>query len=228
MAGPLERVFAQYDRIRSHSRVPAPTPLAPDPQADAGPADEPPWWSPELDNPTDGPSEPAPAVAPAPPVPRQAEAPLPPEGPSRAEELGTALLGLGGVGRAGGARAGAAEELAHAFSQIDRAANPALQRLSRSSLERRWRTGLRPCQGSALVLWARPRWEPKAWEPRAWVLRPLSEGWRPEPLTTPYIATRRPRAGSTGSPSSPARSASAWTEAPPWTLTGKKKPVERA
>ena len=47
--GGLERLFHQYDVIRSHP-VPAPTPEAPDPENDAGPQDEPPWWSPELEN----------------------------------------------------------------------------------------------------------------------------------------------------------------------------------
>ena len=47
--GGLEKLFAQYDNIRSHGRHEfAPSPIEPNPSPkNPPPADEPPWWSPD-------------------------------------------------------------------------------------------------------------------------------------------------------------------------------------
>ena len=48
-SGRLEKLFAQYDNIRSHGRHEfAPSPIEPNPSPkNPPPADEPPWWSPD-------------------------------------------------------------------------------------------------------------------------------------------------------------------------------------
>jgi hypothetical protein len=129
--GFLENIFAQYDHIVSHSHA-HPSPVAPDPTADKGPADLPPWWSPDEET-QDGNDDDRNADSQQ--VSDQRPAPLPPEGPSRAEELGAGLLGaFSRIPKApaptnGFAAAAAADEAA-AGARIGQYATPLLQRLS--------------------------------------------------------------------------------------------------
>jgi hypothetical protein len=134
--GFFEDLFSQYDRIVSHAPHGAPnnrnsapsdaSAAAPAPPSDSVPSDLPPWWSPQLEN-HDGNDEDR--------MQEQIQAPLPPEGPSRAAELGAGVLGAlsripkGPVPGSGFAQAATADEAA-AFARINRAASPYLQSIS--------------------------------------------------------------------------------------------------
>jgi hypothetical protein len=134
--GFFEDLFSQYDRIVSHAPHGAPnnrnsapsaaSAAAPAPPSDSVPSDLPPWWSPQLEN-HDGNDEDR--------MQEQIQAPLPPEGPSRAAELGAGVLGAlsrlskGPVPGSGFAQAAAADEAA-AFARINQAASPYLQSIS--------------------------------------------------------------------------------------------------
>jgi hypothetical protein len=137
----LDRVniVSQYDRIVSHgsnaqrngttsSANSAPSAeAAPNLAPSSAPADLPPWWTPDLQT-HDGNDQDRTDLAPLP-------APLPPEGPSRAAELGAGVLGAlsrlpkGPVPGSGFAQAAAADEAA-AFARINQAASPYLQSIS--------------------------------------------------------------------------------------------------
>jgi hypothetical protein len=118
--GNLERLFATYDVIRSHP-VPAARDQGPADEAAAGPKDEPPWWSPELeDGVNNGPSytdyvgDAAQAIAhvPDPPQHAPAEAPAVPEDGSHLGMLG------GQVGAAVGGGAALAGFARHAAPMV--------------------------------------------------------------------------------------------------------------